>query len=128
MREVTVLRILDPKARCHTISIHLLLVASTVHGIAPDRHNIASLKGLHVLWSIQIFSEFAGDEGDSPEEGIEATEPKGGSVSRLLAGRMRDPAALTVRVIEPDSLRSCCPRGSLLTPDRLSIVLCRLTC
>jgi hypothetical protein len=99
-----------------------------MQGIAPDRHSLASLKALHVLCSIQISSEFAGDEDDAPEEGIEATEPTAGLASRLLAGRMKDPPALSVRVIEPDSLRSCCPRGNLLTPDRLSIVLCRLTC
>jgi hypothetical protein len=123
-----VLRILGLKTRCHTISIHLLLIASTAQGIAPDRHSLASLRALHVLWLIPISSESTGDEDDSPEEGIEATEPKGGSVSRLLAGRLKDPAALTVRVIAFDPLRSCCPRGNLLTPDRLSIILCRLTC
>jgi hypothetical protein len=126
MREVTVLRILE--ARCHTISIHLLLVASTAQGIAPDRHRLAPLKALHVLWSIPISSESTGDEDDAPEGGIDATEPKGESVSRLLAGRLKDPAVLTVRVITFDPLRPCCPRGNLLTPDRLSIVLCRLTC
>ena len=122
------LRILGSKARCHTISIHLLLVALTTQGIAPDRHSLASLKALHVLWSIPISSESTGDEDDSPEEAIEATEPKGGSVSRLLAGHQKDPSALTMRVIAFDSLHSCCPRGDLPTPDRLSIVLCRLTC
>ena len=121
-------RILGSKTRCHTIWIRLLLIVSTVHGIAPDCHSLASLKGLHVLWSIRIPSEFAGDEGTSPDEELVATEAEDGSASRPLAGRMKGPAALAVLVIEPDSLRSCCPRGNLLTPDRLSIVLCRLTC
>jgi hypothetical protein len=128
MREVTVLRILGSRTRCHAISIHLLFVASTVQGIAPDRHSLISLKALHVLCSIQVFSEFAGGEDDAPEEEIEATEATDGLVSRLLVARMKNAAGLTVRVIEPDPLRFCCPRGNLPTPDRLSINLCRLTC
>jgi hypothetical protein len=127
MREVMVSRILGSKTLCHTISIHLLLLAATAHGIAPDRHSLVSLRGLHVLWSIQIPCEFASDEDASPEEDVVATE-EDGSVSRLPARGMRGPAASTVRVIELDPLRSRCPRGDLPTPDRLSIVLCRLTC
>jgi hypothetical protein len=127
MREVTVSCILGPKTRCHTISIHLLLLVTAAHGIAPDRHSLASLRGLHVLWSIQIPREFAGDEDASPEEDVVATE-EDESVSRLLARGIRGPAASTVRVIDLDPLRSRCPRGDLPTPDRLSIVLCRLTC
>src|SRR3954447_5211724 len=128
-REVTVLRILGSKTRCHTISIHLLLIASTAQGIAPDRHSLAALRALHVLWSIQIF-EFLGDEDASPEEEEEivAAEPKDGSVSRLLAGRMKDPAALTVRMIGLDALRLRCPCSNVLNSARLSVVLCRLTC
>jgi hypothetical protein len=123
-----VLRILGSKARCHTISIHLLLVASTTQGVAPDRHGLGSLKAWHVLWSIPISSESTGDEDDAPEEWIEATAPNGGSVSRLLAGHLKHPTALTVRAIAFDSLLFCCPRGDRPTPDRLSIVLCRFTC
>jgi hypothetical protein len=123
-----VLRIFGSRARCHTISIYLCLIASTAQGFAPDRQSLDSLRVLHVLRSVQIFSESAGDVDDSPEEQIEATELKDGLASRLLAGRTKEPAALTVRMIELDPLRFYCPRGNLLTPDRLSIVLCRLTC
>ena len=116
------------RARCHTMSVHLLLFASMVQGITPDEHNLASFRVLHILCSSQDFSNSPGDEADSPEEVSWATESENGLVSRLLEECMKDPAGLIVQGIEFDLLRFRCPHGNLLNPDRLSILLCRLTC
>lgn len=122
-------RITGQSARCHTILVHLLLLlASMVQGITPDQHSLASLRFLHILFSSQDFSNSPGDEDDSPEEEVLSTEPENGLVSRLLEGRMKDPAGLIVQGIGFDLLRFRCPPGNLLNPARLSILLCRLTC
>ena len=121
-------RIVGQRVRCHTISVHLLLIATMVQGITPDQHSLASLRVLHILFSSQDFSNSPGDEDDSPEEEVLSTEPENGLVSRLLEGRMEDPAGLIVQGIGFDPLRFRCPHGILLNPARLSILLCRLTC
>ena len=110
------------------MSVHLLLIATMVQGITPDQHSLASLRALHILFSSQDFSDSPGDEADSPEEAGLLTESENRSVSRLLEGRMKDPEGLIVQGIRFDLPRFRCPPGSLLNPDRLSILLCRLTC
>ena len=80
------------------------------------------------LFSSQDFSNSPEDNYDSPEEVFLSTEPENGLVSRLLEGCMKDPAGLIVQGIGFDLLRFRCPHGNLLNPDRLSILLCRLTC
>jgi len=114
------------------MSVHLLLIASMVQGITPDQHSLASLRGLYILFSSQDFSNSPEDEADSPEEeGLptesENGESENGLVSRLLEGCMKDPAGLSVQGIGFDLLRFRCPHGNLLNPDRLCILLCRLT-
>ena len=121
-------RIIGQRARCHTMSVHLLLIASMVQGITPDQQNLASLRVLHILFSSQDFSNCPGDEADSPEEVGLLTKSENGLVSRLLEGCMKDPAELIVQGIGFDLLRFRCPHGNLLNPVRLSILLCRLTC
>ena len=128
MREVTVVRIFGQRARRHTMSVHLLLIASMVQGITPDQHSLASLRALDILFSSQDFSNSPGDEADSPVEASLQTESENGLVSRLLEGCMKDPAGLIVQGTGFDLLRFGCPHGNRLTPDRLSILLCRLTC
>jgi len=110
------------------MSVYLLLIASMVQGITPDQHSLASLRGLHILFSSQDLSNSPGDEGDSPEEVGLSTESNNGLVSRLLEGCMKDLAGLIVQGIGFDLLRFRCPHGNFLNPDRLSILLCRLTC
>ena len=107
---------------------HLLLIASMVQGITPDQHSLASLRALHILVSSQDFSDSPGDEADSPEEAGLLTESENGLVSRPREGCMKDPAGLIVQGIGFDLLRFRCPHGNLPNTDRLSILLCRLTC
>jgi len=121
-------RIIGQSARCHSILVHLLLIASMVQGITPDPCNLASLRVLHVFFSSRDFSNFPGDKDDSPAEEVLSTEPENGLVSRLLERCMKDPAGLIVQGIGFNLLRFRCPHGNLLNPDRLSILLCRLTC
>ena len=121
-------RIIGQRARCHTMSVHLLLIASMVQGITPDQHSLASLRGLHILFSSQDFSNFSEDETDSLEEVGLLTKSEYGLVSRLREGCMKDPAGLIVQGIGFDLVRFHCPHGNHLNPDRLSILLCRLTC
>ena len=121
-------RIFGQRARRHTMSVHLLIIASMVQGITPDQHSLASLRALDILFSSQDFSNSPRDEADSPEEVGLATESENGLVSRLLEGCMKDPAGLIVQGTGFDLLRFRCPHGNRLTPDRLSILLCRLTC
>jgi len=121
-------RIIGKRARYHRLSIHLLIIASLVQGITPDQHSLASLRLLHILFSSQDFSNSPEDKDDSPEEEALSTEPENGLVSRLLEGRMKDPARLIVRRSGFDLLRFRCPPGNLLNPARLNILLCRLTC
>ena len=120
--------IIGQRARCYTISVHLLLFASMVQGITPDPNSVTSLMALHILFSSQDFSNSQEDEVDSPNEAGLSTESGNGLVSRLLEGCMKDPARLIVQGIGFDLLRFRCPHGNLLNPDRLSILLCRLTC
>jgi len=110
------------------MSVHLLLIASMVQGITPDQHSLASLRGLYILFSSQDFSNSPEDEADSPVEASLQTESENELVSRLLEGCMKDLARLIVQGIGFDLLRFRCPHGNLLNPDRLSILLCRLTC
>ena len=66
-------RIIGQRARCHTMSVHLLIIASMVHqGITPDQDSLASLRVLHILFSSQDFSNSPGDEADSPVEASRA--------------------------------------------------------
>jgi hypothetical protein len=123
-----VVRIIGQRARCYTMSVHLLIIASLVQGITPDQHNLASLRVLHILFSSQDFSNSPGDEADSPEEVGLTTESANGLVSRLLEGCVKVPAGLIVQRVGFDLLRFRCSDGNLPNPDRLSILLCRLTC
>ena len=109
------------------MSVHLLIIASIVQGISPDQHHLVSLRGVEILFSSQDFSNSPGDEADSPGEAGVLTEPENEQVSRL-EGCIKDPPELIVQGIGFDLLRFRCPQGNLLTPDRLSILLCRLTC
>jgi hypothetical protein len=128
MREVTMVRIIGQRSRCHTMLVHLLLIASMVQGITPDQHSLASLRALHILFSSLDFSDSLEDEADSPEEAGLLTESENGLVSRLLGWCTKDPAGLIVQGIGFDFLRFRCAHGNHLNPDRLSILLCRLTC
>jgi len=123
-----VVRIIGQRARCHTMSVHLLIIASMVQGITPDQDSLASVRVLHILFSSHDFSNSPEDEADSPVEASLQTESENELVSRLLEGCMKDPARLIVQGIGFDLLRFRCPHGNLLNPDRLSILLCRLTC
>jgi len=128
MREVTVVRIIGQRARCHTMSVHLVIIASMVQGMTPDQHSLASLRGLHILFWSQDFSNSPGDGAETPEEVGLSTESENGLVSCLLEGCMKDPAGLIVQGIRFDLLRFRCPHDNFLNPNRLSILLCRLTC
>ena len=121
-------RIIGQRVRRHRLLVHLLFFATLVQGITPDQHSLASLRGLHILFSSQDFSNSPEDEADSPEEAGLVTESENGLVSRLLEGCMKDPAGLIVQGIGFDLLRFRCPHGNLLNPVCLSILLCRLTC
>ena len=121
-------RIIGQRARCYTTSVHLLLIASMVQGITPDQDSLASVRVLHILFSSHDFSNSPGDEADSPVEASLQTKSENGLVSRLREGCMKDPAVLIVQGIEFDLLRFRCPHGNHLNPDRLNILLCRLTC
>ena len=120
-------RIIGQRVRRHRLLVHLLL-ATLVQGITPDQDSLASVRGLHVLFSSHDFSNSPGDEADSPVEASLQTKSENGLVSRLPEGRMKDPPGLIVQGIGFDLLRFRCPHGNLLNPDRLSILLCRLTC
>jgi len=121
-------RIIGQRVRRHRLLVHLLFFATLVQGITPEQHSLASLRGLHILFSSQDFSSSPEDNDDSPEEVFLSTEPENGLVSRLPEGRMKDPPELIVQGIGFDLLRFRCPPGNLLNPARLSILLCRLTC
>jgi len=110
------------------MSVHLLLIASMVQGITPDQDSLVSVRVLHILFSSHDFSNSPGDEADSPVEASRLTESENGLVSHLLERCMKDPAGLIVQGIGFDLLRFRCPHGNLPNPDRLSILLCRLTC
>ena len=122
------LRILGLTARCRTYAIFLVLVSSTVQGLTPAQQSLASSWGLLHFFSIQDFSDSAGDENDPPDEECVSTEPERRLDLHLLAGSMEALTNLIPRRIELASLRFSCPQGNLLSPDHLSIVLCRLTC
>lgn len=121
-------RITGHRARCHRFSVQLLLIASLVQGITPDQQSLASLRGLHIFFSSQDFSNSPGDEADSPEEVGLLTVSETELISRYLEGCMKDPAGSIVQGIVLDVLRFHFPQGNLLAPDRLSFLLCRLTC
>ena len=121
-------RIIGQRARFHTMSVHLLLIASMVQGITPDQNSLASLRALQILFSSQDLSNFPEDEADSPNELALLAGSENGSVSRLLEWYMKDPAALIVQGTGFDLLWVCCRHGNLLNPVRLSILLCHLTC
>jgi hypothetical protein len=123
-----VVRIIGQRARCYTMSVHFLLIASMVQGITPDQDNLASVRVLHILFSSQDFSNSPGEEADSPVEASLLTESANELASHLLERCMKDPAGLIVQGIGFDLLRFRCPHGNLPNPDRLSILLCRLTC
>ena len=122
------LRILGLTARCRTYAIFLFLVSSTVQGLTPAQQSLASSWGLLHFFSIQDFSDSAGDENDPPDEECVSTEPERRLDLHLLAGGMEALTSLIPQRIELASLRFRCPQGNLLSPDHLSIVLCRLTC
>jgi hypothetical protein len=105
MREVTVLRILGLTARCRTYSIFLILVSSAVQGFTPAQQSLASSWGLHRFFSIQDFSDSAGDENDPLEEGCVSTEPERRLDLHPRAGGMEALTTLNPRKIELASLR-----------------------
>ena len=121
-------RIIGQRARCHTMLVHLLFMASMVQGITPDQNSLASLRALHILFSSQDLSNFPEDEADSSNESALSTGSENGSVSRLLKWCMKDPAGLIVQGIGFDLLPVRYPHGNLLNPVHLSILLCHLTC
>ena len=122
------LRILGLTARCRIYSILLLLVSSTVQGLTPAQQSLASSWGLRNFFSARDFSDSAGDEDDPQEEECVSTKPERRLDLHLLAEGMEALTTLTPRRIDLSSLRFRCPQGNLLSPDHLSIVLCRLTC
>ncbi len=115
-------------ARCRSCSIFLLLVSASLQGFTPAQQSLSSSWGLLRFFSIQDFSDSAGDVNDSPEEECVSTEPERRLDLHLLAGGMEALTTLIPQRIGFASLRSGCLQGSLLSPDHLSIVLCRLTC
>jgi hypothetical protein len=123
-----VLRILGLTARCRTYSIFLLLLSSAVQGITPAQQSLASSWVLLHLFSIQDFSDSAGDEDDPLEEECVSTEPERRLDLHPLGGGMEALTTLNPRRIKVASLRFRCPQGNLLSRDHFSIVLCRLTC
>jgi hypothetical protein len=123
-----VVRIIGQRARLHTMSVCLLLIASIVQGITPDQNSLVSLRALQILFSSQDVSNFSEGEADSPNEAGLSTESENGSVSRLLEWCMKDPSGLIVQGIGFDLLPVRYPHGNLLNPVRLSILLCHLTC
>jgi hypothetical protein len=123
-----VFRILGLTAQCRTYSILLLLVSSTVQGLTPAQQSLASSRGLLQFFSTRDFSDSAGDEDEPQEEECVSTEPERRLNLHLLAEGMEGLTTLIPRRIGLSSLRYRCPQGNLLSPDHLSIVLCRLTC
>ena len=122
------LPIIGSTTRCRTYSIFLLLVSSTLQGVTPAQQSLASSWGLLHFFSIQDFSDSAGDEYDPSEEECVSTEPERRHDLRFLAGGMVAPTTLIPRRIHLASLRTRGLQGDLLSPDHLCIVLCRLTC
>ena len=122
------LRILGLTTRCRTYAISLLLVSSVAQGLTPAQQGLASGWSLLHFFSIQESSDSAGDENDPPEEECVSTEHERRLDLHLLAGCEEALTTLSPRSIELVSLRFRCPQGNLLSPDHLSIALCRLTC
>jgi hypothetical protein len=122
-----VFRVLGLTARCRTCAI-LLLVSSAVQGLTPAQQSLASSWGLLHFFPILDSSDSAGDENDPPEEEWVSTVCERRLDSHFLAGRKQALTTLSPPKIELGSLRFRGPQGNPLSPDHLSIVLCRLTC
>jgi hypothetical protein len=55
-------------ARCHRISIPILLIAVTIQGIIPDARDLASLRALNLVCQVIFSVEFGCDDCSSSDE------------------------------------------------------------
>jgi hypothetical protein len=126
------IEIMGQRTRFSWFSFHLLLIATMVQGIAPDAHNLASLKGLHLLAStLGHVSIPEGDEASTDEVcGSAQVKP-----SRFVGEcDERSPAALPGSagtrggITESAALRRANSRRDVPWIEDLVHSHCRLTC